>query len=406
MRGSVVKKGARWYVVVEDRDADTGRRKRRWHSGYRTKRDAQAACSELLASLHRGEYVAPNRQTVEEFSVEWLDAIRATIRPSTMDKYRRDLGSHVLPYVGHVLLVRLDATKLNRLWATLAETGRKPRSTDGEPSGLSSKSIENVAMTLHRMLKDAVRWGRLARNPADAADPPRRSVQARQVQAWDAETLRRFLGECRAADDPLYPLWVFLATTGLRRGEALGLHWVDVELAAARVRITQTLGSIRWNLVAGQPKTSAGRRPIALDPQGERPSRSSTTRARAAASRRCRFRRSGLRLLRTGRPPTPPGACLPSLQAASPQVPDALPFASRPSAHLGDDRPRQRRPPESGPGTPRPRTHFDHPADLLARPADDARRRRCPRRQPRSPRGMSAARAVRVPRAAHDRAGG
>ena len=119
-------------------------------------------------------------------------------------------------------------------------------------------------MTVHRMLKDAVRWGRLARNPADAADPPRRSVQARQVQAWDAETLRRFLSECRAADDPLYSLWVFLATTGLRRGEALGLHWADVDLAAARVRIAHTLGSIKWNVVAGQPKTSAGRRPIAL----------------------------------------------------------------------------------------------------------------------------------------------
>jgi integrase len=161
---------------------------------------------------------------------------------------------------------RLDATTLNRLWATLAETGRKPRSIDGAPSGLSSKSIENVAMTVHRMLKDAVRWGRLARNPADAADPPRRSVQTRQVQAWDAETLRRFLSRCRTADDPLYSLWVFLATTGLRRGEALGLDWADVDLAAARVRITHTLGSIRWNLVAGQPKTSAGRRPIALDP--------------------------------------------------------------------------------------------------------------------------------------------
>jgi integrase len=266
MRGSVVKKGTRWYVVVEDRDAETGRRKRRWHSGYRTKRDAQAACSELLTSLHRGDYVAPNRQTVEEFAVEWLDAIRATVRPSTMDKYRRDLRAHVVPYIGHVPLARLDATKLNRLWATLAESGRKSRSADGEASGLSSKSIENVAMTVHRMFKDAVRWGRLARNPADAADPPRRSVQPRQIQAWDAETLRRFLGACRAERDPLYPLWAFLATTGLRRGEALGLHWSDVDLPAARVRITSTLGSIKWKVVAGQPKTSAGRRPIALDP--------------------------------------------------------------------------------------------------------------------------------------------
>jgi integrase len=266
MRGSVVKKGARWYVVVEDRSPETGRRKRRWHSGYRTKREAQAACNELLASLQRGDYVAPNRQTVEEFAAEWLEAIRATIRPSTMDKYRRDLRAHVVPYVGHTPLTKLDPTGLNRLWATLAETGRKPRSPGLERSGLSAKSIENVAMTVHRMLKDAVRWGRLARNPADAADPPRRSVGRVEIQAWDADTLRRFLDACRAEADPLYALWVFLATTGLRRREALGLHWINVNLDAGRARITHALGSISWQVVAGQPKTAAGRRPIALDP--------------------------------------------------------------------------------------------------------------------------------------------
>lgn len=135
MPGSIVKKGARWYVVVEDRDADTGRRKRRWHSGFRTKRDAQAACSELLASLQRGDYVAPSRQTVGQFATEWLEAIRATICPSTMDKYRRDLRAHVVPYIGHIPLAKLDATALNRLWATLAETGRKSRAPDGPPSG-------------------------------------------------------------------------------------------------------------------------------------------------------------------------------------------------------------------------------------------------------------------------------
>jgi integrase len=266
MRGSIVKKGARWYVVVEDRNPATGRRKRRWHSGYRTKREAQAACNELLASLQLGDYIAPSRQTVEDFASEWLEAIRATIRPSTMDKYRRDLRTHVLPYVGHLQLTKLDATTLNRLWATLAESGRRPRSPEGSPSGLSAKSIENVAMTVHRMLKDAVRWGRLARNAADAADPPRRSVDRVEIQAWDAETLRRFLDACRAADDPLYSLWVFMATTGLRRGEALGLRWSDVDLDAGRARITHSLGSISWQVVAGQPKTAAGRRPISMDP--------------------------------------------------------------------------------------------------------------------------------------------
>ena len=43
-------------------------RKRRWHSGFRTKREAQAACNELAAAMQRGDYLQANRQTVGEFA--------------------------------------------------------------------------------------------------------------------------------------------------------------------------------------------------------------------------------------------------------------------------------------------------------------------------------------------------
>ena len=86
MRGSVVKQNDRWYVVIEDRDPATGARKRRWHSGFRTKREPQAACNELAAAMQRGDYLQANRQTVGEFATEWLATIAPTVRPSTLDK--------------------------------------------------------------------------------------------------------------------------------------------------------------------------------------------------------------------------------------------------------------------------------------------------------------------------------
>ena len=264
MRGSVVKKDNRWYVVIEDREPGTGKRKRRWHSGFRTKRDAQAACNELVTAMQRGEYLTPNKQTMSAFVDEWLSAIRATVRPATLDKYMRDLHNHVVPHIGHLPLSRVDGPTLNKLWATLAESGRAVRRPDGEPAGLSPKSVQNVAMTLHRVLKDAVRWGKITRNPADMADPPKRSASHHELQAWNAETLRSFL-ELTAGDE-LHSLWVLLAKSGLRRGEALGLRWNDVDLDTARARITQTVTAIGWQVHFGQPKTAAGRRPIALDP--------------------------------------------------------------------------------------------------------------------------------------------
>ena len=56
-----------------------------------------------------------------------------------------------------------------------------------------------------------------------------------------------------------------LATTGMRRGEALGLRWSDLDLDAARLRVVQTIIQTRSKVMIGEPKTAQGRRPIALD---------------------------------------------------------------------------------------------------------------------------------------------
>lgn len=101
MRGSVVKKRDRWYVKVElGPDPATGRRRQKWHSGYRTKRDAERARVDLLSKLDRGEYVEPTHQTFAEFLEEWLRAIEPTVRPSTFDSYARNVRNHVIAHVG------------------------------------------------------------------------------------------------------------------------------------------------------------------------------------------------------------------------------------------------------------------------------------------------------------------
>lgn len=101
MRGSVVKKGDRWYVKIElDREPATGRRRQKWHSGYRTKREAERARVGLLSKFDRGEYVEPTHQTLGEFLEEWLRAIEPTLRPSTFDSYSRNVRNHVIAHPG------------------------------------------------------------------------------------------------------------------------------------------------------------------------------------------------------------------------------------------------------------------------------------------------------------------
>jgi integrase len=323
MRGSVVKKGDRWYVKIElDPDPATGRRRQKWHSGYRTKREAERARIDLLAKFDRGEYVEPTHQTFGEFLEEWLRAIEPTLRPSTFDSYSRNVRNHVIAHIGSVRLTKVDAGTLNGLYAHLLAAGRRPssrkgrgysqevldralelraqrltleataellrselaeaehitkdtlacllrrhRNDDGANVGsqLDGRTVNYIHTIVHRALKDAVRWGRLARNPADAADPPRGGPKSDGVHSWDAATLREFLAVAMATSDRLHPLWVLLATTGMRRGEALGLRWSDVDLDAGRLRVVQTIIQVRSKVTVGEPKTARGRRPIALD---------------------------------------------------------------------------------------------------------------------------------------------
>jgi integrase len=326
MRGSVVKKGDRYYVRIElDADPATGRRRQKWHSGYRTKREAQRARVDLLSRLDRGAYVEPSHQTVAEFLEEWLQAIEPTVRPSTFDSYFRNVRNHVSAHIGSVRLTKVDAGTLNRLYARLLASGRRRPSRSGrgyssavveralelrsdgltlsataerlradlpeadhitkdtlacllrrhaavEAGGdhganrrLDPRTVNYVHTIVHRAFKDAVRWGRLVRNPADVADPPRGGQKSDGFQSWDAATLREFLAVSSESGDRLHALWVLLATSGMRRGEALGLRWSDVDLDAGRLRVVQTVIQVRSKVTIGEPKTARGRRPIALD---------------------------------------------------------------------------------------------------------------------------------------------
>ncbi len=263
MRGSVVRRGSKWAVVIElERDPLTGKRRQRWHSGYRTRKEAERARIELLSRVDSGTYVEKSKQTVSEFLTDWFPAIETTLRPATLYSYQRNMKLHVIPYLGSMRLSVLDAGALNGLYSRLLTDGSKHY----RGGGLSARSVRYVHTILHRALRDAVRWGRLARNPADAADPPRAAASsAPEMNTWTAQELRRFLDGCEEAGDRLYPAWLLLATTGMRRGEALGLRWSDLNLDSGRAAIRQTVIAVNHEVKIGFPKTAKGRRVITLD---------------------------------------------------------------------------------------------------------------------------------------------
>ena len=159
-----------------------------------------------------------SRQTVSEYVEEWLTAIAPTVRPSTHYSYSRNLRLHVVPR--HRLSASLSPSTLARSTRCMRCCWRRGAGTT-PAAGLSPRTVRYIHTIIHRALKDAVRWGRLARNPADAADPPKAGEASRPESiTWTADQLRTFLEGARGSRH--WTAYLVLATTGLRRGERSG----------------------------------------------------------------------------------------------------------------------------------------------------------------------------------------
>jgi integrase len=258
MRGHIARRGRGWGFVIDLPSIDDKRRQR-WFSGYSTKRDAQRGLVEVLGRVNDRTVVEPARATTASYLAEWLDGMRARLRPSTWESYRMNIQRHITPHLGDVPLQNLTADAINSTYGQLHEKGR----VDGK-GGLSPRSIRYVHVILHHALRDAVRRNRVPRNVADLADPPRSAPGHEKIRVWDLEQAQAFLAH--VAEDRYVAAWVLALTTGMRRGELLGLRWSDVDLELARISVQQTLTAVHGKLATSSPKTPRSRRAMALDP--------------------------------------------------------------------------------------------------------------------------------------------
>jgi integrase len=255
VRGHVRKHGPSWQYQVRIGDAQ------RTKAGFATQREAEMALTTLLSTIHDGTYVTPAKLTTGTYLTDiWLPSIAATVQPTTYAGYKSHVERQLVPRLGSIPLQKVTAPKINAFYAELAKDGKVPRKKDekpGERGGLASNTIRRVHATLSGAMNDAVRWGYLARNPAAMANPPKNATT--EMHVWTATELQTFLEQTQG--DRLWPLWVLLASTGLRRGEACGLQWSDVDLKAGCLAVRRALTTKGLST----PKTKSGDRVVSLD---------------------------------------------------------------------------------------------------------------------------------------------
>jgi integrase len=114
-------------------------------------------------------------------------------------------------------------------------------------SGLGSKTIRNALGVLRRVLYVAQREGAVDRNPAARIGQLMRRVDARvedevrEVEHWGREEVDTLLRLALAHEARFYPALLVLFSTGIRRGEVLGLKWSDVDFQRQAITIRRSI---------------------------------------------------------------------------------------------------------------------------------------------------------------------
>ena len=214
--------------------------------------------------LYQGiDLTEQSKITLSEWLDRWLEQMPATLRPSTLEHYQKDMKNHVIPYLGRKMLTQITAADLRKLYDTLKKTGRvHPR--PGQGRGLSDTTVHNIHTTLHHALRAAVEQGLIPANPADEVEPPK--VVRQPMNILNEEQLDVFM-ETIAANPVWYDFFYTELTTGLRRGEICALMWTDFDERGGTLKISRTLHKEKGGrLVAGNTKTYAGTRKIVLPP--------------------------------------------------------------------------------------------------------------------------------------------
>jgi integrase len=172
--GSVYRRGD-GHVVGEWVDANG---KRRYISG-KTKTGVQRRLRELLADRDKGIAYDSKNLTVGDYLDRWLDAVKGSVRPRTWQRSEEVVRLHLKPTIGHHGLEKLNAIQVQAVYGQKLEVGLSPR------------TVEIVHATLHKALRQAVRWLLVPRNVAEAATPPR---QARpEIKPLSGEQARSLL---------------------------------------------------------------------------------------------------------------------------------------------------------------------------------------------------------------------
>jgi integrase len=263
MRGSFRKRGckcegkckcdATWSFSLDvGRDPVTNKRKQKTASGFKTKKDAEKACAEMITEIERGNLILNVKsETVGEFLLSFLESsVSQNVAPSTYESQLAWAKKHIIPAIGDVKLQKLTPLHVQAFYKEMAD------------KGLSAGHITNIANLLSKTLNTASEWGMVAKNVAAVVKRP--SYKPKKMGVWSQEEFEYFLQYTKKSR--YHVAYLLALTTGMRIGEILALQWDSVDLRDNEIHVKQTVAYTKQLglYIKPSPKTISSNRHFSI----------------------------------------------------------------------------------------------------------------------------------------------
>lgn len=316
MAGIVERNGSFRITVYSGFDKD-GKRKRFTTTftpepGLTPRRKQKAAeefARRFEEKILNGESVAADKTTLREFVERWLEEYAPqNLQPGTVEDYKDELDSKLLPSLGHLKLSEIKPVVLNSMFVAMTKDGAR---RDGKSGGYSKNTIKKSQDVLSSVLRTATDWEILEKNPMDKVRVVGESP-GDKIEFFTPDQAATFLnyieqpytvktkGHKRIDDtgkeyvvggyisqrempEQLKVLFNLAIYGGLRKGELLALEWSDIDFENNTVSITKSTAVVNGEQVIKEPKTKNSRRTVSIPDW-------LTQRIRIMRSKRTRYR--------------------------------------------------------------------------------------------------------------------
>jgi integrase len=218
--------------------------------GCKTRTEARAALKELQQERDAGVNLA-ERPTVKEFGDWWLEHdVKRDRKAKTHSGYAYTLRHYAYPHIGDELVKAVTYARIKAMQNAL------------EDAGLSPSTVRTVIIRVRQLLDAAIDYNYIARNPIPARRLPK--LGASTKRALSAEEAAALIEAAQGYQNSA--IYHLLLGLGLRRGEALGLLWRDLDWEQRTITITQQVLEVDGKLVIEpSTKTESSRRTLPLN---------------------------------------------------------------------------------------------------------------------------------------------